>query len=86
MKMSETLGNIEKKLNERGFTILKVVFVHGNHNAGNVLVKRDTEHEPFVTWAFNGDGMFYSGHYFDDGVEANDDFNKRTGVFTNLVV
>jgi len=47
--------------------------------AGHViLVKRDCSHQPFVTsWLGEGDSSWCWGHYFDDWLDAIEDFVFR---------
>lgn len=43
-----------------------------------ILIKRDTEFEPYVTgWQGEGDKGWCSGHYFTDFEEAREDFFAR---------
>jgi hypothetical protein len=48
-----------------------------NVSRGVVLCRRDTVHQPFVTWRVDGDGNAFWGHYFDDETEARQDYFMR---------
>lgn len=44
-----------------------------------VLVQRDTSLHPYVTaWLGEGDSGWWQGHYFDDRMTAELDFDRRT--------
>jgi hypothetical protein len=40
--------------------------------------------DEFVTWQVDAEGSTYSGNYFKTYLEANQDFEYRLGVFTDI--
>lgn len=45
---------------------------------GDVVLAKTDGAQPYATWKIDGDGNTYWGHYFDDLIEAVDDFVRRS--------
>ena len=73
--MIELLKRLEKKPQ---YKIVKL-FWNGVQEAGVVLIDRKTDHDSYVTWAFNKEGMTFAGEYFNDQQHGILSYRQRAG-------
>jgi len=77
MNLGQTIKRAIEEVQYNHFILLGVKPANDSYLA-YVLVKRNTEYEPYVTWLYNSTGSgFNHGHYFTELNDAIIDFEKR---------